>query len=92
MPEPFEPVDTTGLPAANKRSKQGQLRIRAEAVSGTAELVDDAARISKAIAGRMRIRADVELVPEDSMPRTEVGKLKRVYEKVDDTPDLTNFT
>jgi hypothetical protein len=40
------------------------------------------------MADRIRIRADLELVPEGSMPRTEVGKVKRVYEQVDDTDPL----
>ena len=28
------------------------------------------------------------MVPEGSMPRTEVGKVKRVFEQIDDTDPL----
>ena len=41
-----------------------------------------------ALAERSRIRADLEMVPQGSMPRTEVGKVKRVHEQVDDVDPL----
>jgi hypothetical protein len=40
------------------------------------------------LADRIRIRADLELVPAGSMPRTEVGKVQRVFEQVDDVDPL----
>jgi hypothetical protein len=40
------------------------------------------------LADRIRIRATVELVPDGSMGRTEVGKVKRVFEQVDDNDPL----
>ena len=45
-------------------------------------------RLTRVLADRIRIRAGVEMVPEGSMPRTEVGKVKRVFEQVDDTDPL----
>ncbi|HAQ22115.1 MAG TPA: hypothetical protein DCR10_01075, partial [Acidimicrobiaceae bacterium] len=82
-------VGTNYAIVVDRRGSMAELRVRAEATSGTSNLVDSAARISKAVADRIRIRADVELVPEGSMPRTEVGKVKRVYEQLDDRDPLT---
>ena len=82
-------VGTNYAIVVDRRGSMAELRVRAEATSGTSNLVDSAARISKAVADRIRIRADVELVPEGSMPRTEVGKGKRVYEQLDDRDPLT---
>ncbi|MBJ32124.1 MAG: phenylacetate--CoA ligase [Acidimicrobiaceae bacterium] len=72
----------------DRRESMVQLRIRAEATAGVADLDGGAERISKAVAARIRIRAAVEMVPEGSMPRTEVGKVKRVFEQVDDADPL----
>jgi len=72
----------------DRRGAMAELRIRAEATAGAADLVEGAGRIARAVADRIRIRADVELVPEGSMPRTEVGKVKRVFEQVDDADPL----
>jgi len=72
----------------DRRGAMAELRIRAEATADVADLDRGAERISKAVAERIRIRAAVEMVPEGSMPRTEVGKVKRVFEQVDDADPL----
>ena len=75
----------------DRRGPMVELRVRAEATtaaSSATNLVAGAERLARLIAERIRIRADVEMVPEGSMPRTEVGKVKRVFEQVDDTDPL----
>ena len=72
----------------DRRGAMAELRIRAEATAEATDLSSGSERIARAVAERIRIRADVELVPEGSMPRNEVGKVKRVFEQVDDTDPL----
>jgi len=75
----------------DRRGSMVELRVRAEATaaaSSATNLVVGGERLARLIAERIRIRADVEMVPEGSMPRTEVGKVKRVFEQVDDTNPL----
>ncbi len=75
----------------DRRGPMVELRVRAEATtaaSSATNLVAGAERLARMITERIRIRADVEMVPEGSMPRTEVGKVKRVFEQVDDTDPL----
>ena len=73
----------------DRRGPMVELRIRAEATADAADrlsIVRD--RVAGALAERIRIRADLELVPAGSMPRTEVGKVQRVFEQVDDVDPL----
>ena len=75
----------------DRRGPMVELRVRAEATataSSATNLVTSAERLARLIAERIRIRAAVEMVPEGSMPRTEVGKVKRVFEQVDDADPL----
>ena len=81
-------VGTNYAIVVDRRGAMAELRIRAEATADVADLDRGAERISKAVADRIRIRAAVEMVPEGSMPRTEVGKVKRVFEQVDDADPL----
>ena len=81
-------VGTNYAIVVDRRGAMAELRIRAEATADVADLDGGAERISKAVADRIRIRAAVEMVPEGSMPRTEVGKVKRVFEQVDDADPL----
>ena len=81
-------VGTNYAIVVDRRGAMAELRIRAEATADVADLDRGAERISKAVAERIRIRAAVEMVPEGSMPRTEVGKVKRVFEQVDDADPL----
>jgi phenylacetate-CoA ligase len=75
----------------DRRGAMAELRVRAEATAkatASGNLATGAERLTKVIADRIRIRANVEMVPEGSMPRTEVGKVKRVFEQVDDDDPL----
>ncbi len=75
----------------DRRGSMVELRVRAEATaaaSSATNLVVGGERLARLIAERIRIRADVEMVPEGSMPRTEVGKVKRVFEQIGDTDPL----
>lgn len=72
----------------DRRGSMAELRVRAELGPEAADAASATERVSRAIADRIRIRATVELVAAGSMPRTEVGKVKRVFEQVDDTDPL----
>ena len=75
----------------DRRGAMAELRVRAEATSdatAAGHLAAGAERLAKVLANRIRIRTAVELVAEGSMPRTEVGKVKRVFEQVDDNDPL----
>jgi phenylacetate-CoA ligase len=73
----------------DRRGSMVELRIRAEATAAAGNRLSDVRdRVAGTLADRIRIRADLEMVPEGSMPRTEVGKVKRVYEQVDDVDPL----
>jgi len=66
-----------------------EIRVRAEATAEAGNRIPEATeRLTRVLADRIRIRAGVEMVPEGSMPRTEVGKVKRVFEQIDDTDPL----
>ena len=78
-------VGTNYAIVVDRRGPMVELRIRAEATANAADRLSTVRdRVAGALADRIRIRADLELVPEGSMPRTEVGKVKRVHEQVDD--------
>ena len=74
----------------DRRSPLVELRVRAELVPGAMTDADVVAeRVARNLMDRVRIRVGVELVPAGAMGRTEVGKVKRVFEQVDDTDPLT---
>ena len=73
----------------DRRGPMVELRIRAEATADAENRLSAVAdRVARVLADRIRIRADLELVPAGSMPRTEVGKVQRVFEQVDDVDPL----
>jgi len=73
----------------DRRGPMVELRIRAEATADAKDRLSPVAdRVARVLADRIRIRADLELVPAGSMPRTEVGKVQRVFEQVDDVDPL----
>ena len=73
----------------DRRGPMVELRIRAEATADAEDRLSAVAdRVARVLADRIRIRADLELVPAGSMPRTEVGKVQRVFEQVDDVDPL----
>jgi phenylacetate-CoA ligase len=45
-------------------------------------------RLRQHLANRLRVKPRLTLHPEGTLPRTAVGKVKRVYERVDDTDPL----
>ena len=82
-------VGTNYAIVVDRRGPMVELRIRAEATADAADRLSTVRdRVAGALAERIRIRADLELVPQGSMPRTEVGKVKRVHEQVDDVDPL----
>jgi phenylacetate-CoA ligase len=82
-------VGTNYAIVVDRRGPMVELRIRAEATANAADRLSTVRdRVAGALADRIRIRADLELVPAGSMPRTEVGKVKRVHEQVDDVDPL----
>ncbi len=72
----------------DRRGPMVELRVRAELGDTTAETPEVTDRLQKMLMDRLRVRTPVELVPPGSMPRAEAGKVKRVFEQVDDTDPL----
>jgi phenylacetate-CoA ligase len=73
----------------DRRGTMAEIRVRAEATAEAGNRIPEATeRLTRVLADRIRIRTGVEMVPEGSMPRTEVGKVKRVFEQIDDTDPL----
>ncbi|MDP7598735.1 MAG: phenylacetate--CoA ligase [Acidimicrobiales bacterium] len=72
----------------DRRGPMVELRVRAELGDSTADTPEVTSRLQKVLMDRLRVRTPVELVPPGSMPRTEAGKVKRVFEQVDDADPL----
>ena len=53
---------------------------------GDAEPV--AAEVRRRLEQRLRVRTDVKVLPPGTLPRQEVGKAKRVFERVDERDPL----
>ena len=82
-------VGRTYAIVVDRRSTMAELRVRSELGPGSeSRAAEVAERLTKALADRIRIRATVELVPDGSMERADVGKVKRVFEQVDDRDPL----
>ncbi|MDX6474844.1 MAG: AMP-binding enzyme C-terminal domain, partial [Gaiellaceae bacterium] len=47
-----------------------------------------AASVQRQLEERLRVRTDVTVLPPGSLPRQEVGKAKRVWERLDDRDPL----
>ena len=64
-------------------SAKAPLPIRAEYTSEPGDLIELKAQVEKALRGKLVFRAEVQLVPEGTLPRYEYkGKLvKKLYEK-----------
>ena len=68
----------------DRRETLVKLEIHAELQRG-AETGDDLERrLHEEIVSRLRVSADLHLEPFGALPRTEVGKVKRVFERTDD--------
>ncbi|HJM26654.1 MAG TPA: hypothetical protein QGF11_01690, partial [Acidimicrobiales bacterium] len=72
----------------DRRGPMVELRVKAELGDSTADIPEVTSRLQKVLMDRLRVRTPVELVPPGSMPRTEAGKVKRVFEQVDDADPL----
>ena len=72
----------------DRRGPMVELRVKAELGDSTADTPEVTSRLQKVLMDRLRVRTPVELVPPGSMPRTEAGKVKRVFEQVDDADPL----
>ena len=73
----------------DRRGTMAEIRVRAEATAEAGNRIPEATeRLTRVLADRTRIRAGAEMVPEGSMPRTEVGKVRSVFEQVDGTEPL----
>jgi len=71
----------------DRRETMARLDIRAEVAGASVpEGLDQ--RLRRTLASRLRVSPSVTLHPEGTLPRTAVGKVKRVYERVDDTDPL----
>jgi phenylacetate-CoA ligase len=71
----------------DRRQTLPRLDIHAEVVGGTppGDLTDE---LRHKLASRLRVNPTLTLHPEETLPRTAVGKVKRVYERVDATDPL----
>ncbi len=71
----------------DRRETMARLDIHAEVAGSTLpEGLDE--HLRDVLARRLRVNPRVTLHPEDTLPRTAVGKVKRVFERVDDTDPL----
>ncbi len=71
----------------DRRATLVGLEIHAEVHGGTVPDGLDA-RLVSALDHRLRVHADVVLHPEGALPRSAVGKVKRVFDRVDDEHPL----
>ncbi len=71
----------------DRRETMVSLDIHAE-VAGTVPPEGLADHLRHRLTSRLRVTPRVTLHPEDTLPRTAVGKVKRVYERLDDTDPL----
>lgn len=74
----------------DRRPTLPELEARVELSSpGSAEEIEAvAARLQSKLMETIRLRVDVTVGPPGSVPRTELGKAKRVFERTDDTDPL----
>lgn len=71
----------------DRRETMVKLRIHAEVAGATPPDGLDQ-QLRDTLARRLRVNPQVTLHPEETLPRTAVGKVKRVYEQVDATDPL----
>jgi phenylacetate-CoA ligase len=73
----------------DRRPTLPELEARVELAEQSAESADDVgARLESKLMETIRLRVQVSVGPPGSVPRTEVGKAKRVFERTDDTDPL----
>ena len=75
----------------DRRTPMTNLEVRAElAASGDPEVVE--ADLRRTLEERLRVRTDVYVLPPGTLPRQEVGKARRVWERLDDRDPLAPAT
>jgi phenylacetate-CoA ligase len=73
----------------DRRPTLPELEARVELAEQSTESTDDVgARLEAKLMETIRLRVQVKVGPPGSVPRTEVGKAKRVFERTDDTDPL----
>ena len=70
----------------DRRQTMPVLEIHVEMAQGVEPRNELGIRLREALLSRLRVNPVVHLQRFGALPRTEVGKVKRVYERVDDTP------
>ena len=70
----------------DRRETLPVLEIHVEVAQGVEPSPELAGEVRAALQSRLRVNPLVHLQHFGGLPRTEVGKVKRVYERVDDTP------
>jgi phenylacetate-CoA ligase len=71
----------------DRRETMPALEIHAE-VAGSSVPEELAARLQENLTSRLRVTPRIRIHPEATLPRTSVGKVKRVYHRDDDTDPL----
>jgi len=68
----------------DRRGTMAELEVWCEAASDLGDGSDDVARrLEHEMQGALRLRVSVNLLPPNSIPRSEVGKVRRVYARTD---------
>lgn len=71
----------------DRRTALAGLEVRCE-LRGEADAERVAAELRAGLEARLRLRTEVTVVPPGRLPRSETGKARRVWERVDDTDPL----
>ncbi len=92
----LEDADVAGQYAivVDRRATLPRLEVHCELASDESFGRRDEIRhdLGKRLAERLRLRVEVALGPPGSLPRQEVGKAKRVFERTDDVDELAQLT
>jgi phenylacetate-CoA ligase len=71
----------------DRRTPMTNLEVRAELrAAADSELIER--ELAQALAERLRVRTDVHLLPPGTLPREEVGKARRIWERLDERDPL----
>src|SRR5438876_8688171 len=71
----------------DRRTHMTNLEVRVEAIdAGDRELLEH--ELARTLEERLRVRTDVYVVPPETLPRSEVGKAQRLWERLDERDPL----
>jgi phenylacetate-CoA ligase len=73
----------------DRRTALPELEIRAEVTDAGVEPDEAAERLRRRLADRLLLRVQVAVGPPGSIPRQELGKAQRVFERVDERDPLS---